>query len=338
MTPLESVREELAELSRLLEMFTSEPVSPDSAEHLSLQGLLRRQAQLFHEASLLEGHSDLEIRLVGGAESAHRIQADFFGTLVREIQAAVSAVTQTLVRGERGTRGNFPGRVLDASTLVVSLATAGSFVVHLDGPADRALEYAMDDSVQLPPFDEAVQKVRDVIAAVGVDDPGVVRGAIAEIGSHRALIHLSLAARSLARTHTSAVVVQRSPFLDAPMEASLSPERARHLEQLIGLTEQTTTMIRVTGRLSGVLWRRGFFELESTDPHARGMWSGRVVAELREAVDQRFDQVVTAELERTITVVAGDAVRTTYRLVGLDEFPTLMVLEAGRLLGPPADS
>ena len=335
MTPLESVRAELADLAQLLDLFARSDVAEKSPEWVAMQGLLRRQADLQHEARLLEGTVDLEVTLIGGAEQERGVEADFLGGFIKELQAAVAAVTQTLVRGERGARGTFPRNVLSASTLRVSASAPGSYVLLMDGPRDRASQFTIEGTEQIPPFDEAIQRIRDVLSASDMDDLAALRTAIAEIGSHRALLHISHVARTMARTRTSASIVQRSAFFGRPQEANLTPPAALRLEELLSRTDQTTSTVFVTGRLSGVLWRRGFFELEGR----HGVISGRVVAELRATVQEHFDRTVHAELERIVTTEAGQETRVTHRLVAIDSVPTLGLGELGteqRLL-PPGD-
>jgi hypothetical protein len=319
MTTLESLRTELADLSHVLDAFVTADIPERSPEWVAMQGLLRRQADLQHELRLLEGTADLEVTLVGGAEHTHGIEADFLGGFISEVQAAVAAVTQTLMRGERGSRGTYAKKVVGASNLQVSATAPGSFVLRMDGPRDRASQFTMEGTEQLPPFDEAVQKIRDVLSASQSGDMTALRTAIVEVGSHRALLHVGQIARALARSKTNASVVQRSEFFEGPQEARMTPTGAERLQDVLSRTDQTTTTVRVAGRLSGVLWRRGFFELES----AAGVISGRVVAELRETVQQHFDRDVDADLERTVTTEAGKQVRVTHRLVGIDTVPTL---------------
>jgi hypothetical protein len=71
--------------------------------------------------------------------------------------------------------------------------------------------------------------------------------------------------------------------------------------------------------LTGVLWRRAVFELEVD--HGAGFTEvigGGVVGELRAMVQESFDKIVRAELERTVTKTEVNGVeRVNHLLVGI---------------------
>lgn len=318
MTQVEQLRAELADLNGVLADFDVEEFEDLSPEWMTLQSLLDRQVHLMTQLEILEGEAEVEIRLVGGAEQGNRVEATFFGGFLHELQSTVSAIVQALVSGEkRG--GAYPQAVLDMSTLRVAPSAAGSFVVLLDGPAGRAVQDTLEGDIQLPPFDEALDRILDVFDAVEQDVEGdVLKEAVSDLGGHRALTHLMGVARVMARSGTGGRMTQRSPFLDMPREATITAPGANRLQELLSRTEQVTETEYVTGRLSGVRWTRGMFDLEVGEGDDREVITGRIIRDIRQAVQQAFDTVVQAELEKTTTTTqVEEEARVTYRLVGL---------------------
>jgi hypothetical protein len=178
----------------------------------------------------------------------------------------------------------------------------------------------LDGELEVAPFDEAVEQVLDVIdAANGADLADRLRQLVSEVGSERALGHIRGMAHALASTQTSATIIQRTPARDAPRESQIKAADAERLQQLLDRTEQVTETIYRVGRLSGVRWTAGSFDLDTG--HGEVI-SGRVIRDLRDAIRPIFDTLIRAELQRTITRTPGaDQGRTRWLLVGLSEPP-----------------
>lgn len=325
MTRIEAVREELADLAGVLRDYRDAAPAPWTPQWMSLQSLLSRQAELTHEAELLEGVSEFEIRLVGGAELNHGVEANFFGQFIDRVQATVSAIVQSVLHGDVGARGQFPADVLTASMMRVEPGTPGSFVIHLKGP-QRAARRALDGEQEIPPFDEAVDRVLSLLqAAAAEQETDALRAAVADVGSHRAVQGMAELVSALASSGTGATFVQRSPFEEELREARLPARVAARLHEVLSRTHQTTETIHETGKLTGVSWTRWRFDLEVTrgEPPEGGapiveVLTGRIIGDIRDAVRDAFDQVVRAEIERTTTVTEADRrEHVSYRLVGV---------------------
>ena len=315
---LKSARAELQDLKDVLRSYVDEPPPEWSAEWFSWQSLLQRDAELHHQIRLLEGTADVEITLLGGAEGDHRVKADFLGRFLEHLQGAVGAAAQNLIHGDRGVRGALPRDVLGAATLRVAATPAGSFRLLIDGPVGRAAQTTMEGEEEIPAFDLAVRWVLDLLATSEAGDDDALLSTLSDIGSRRALEHVRKLMHSVTQTQTTAKIVQRGLFQATPREGRLSPALAEHLETVLTTTVQSTVTIRRSGRLSGVVWRRGLFELEAESDRGPDVISGRVVADLRPIVQSHFDTWVDAALEQTTTTLANGDTRITYRLVALD--------------------
>lgn len=315
MTALNAARAELTDLSDVLAAYNEATPEAGSSEWLTYTALLSRQADLLQEIRLLEGEADLEITLVGGAETNHRVRADFLGKVLWDLQGALGAIAQTFVHGERGARGVLPRDVLNAATLRVAPAASGSFVLLIEGPRDRPAQLTMEGAEELHPFDEALAAMVNLVGASERAEGTEVGDVLAEIGSPRAFAHIRGLVHHLVASQTNASIIQRG-LAAGPREVRLTVESAARLEGVLSRTVQTTATEVRSGRLTGVLWRSGIFELESLEDHQ--VIRGRVANALRQAVQARFDTVVNSLLERTTTVLVDGEERVTWRLVGLD--------------------
>ena len=128
---------------------------------------------------------------------------------------------------------------------------------------------------------------------------------------------------ALAKSGTTATLIQRSPLAEGLREVRVPQLAAGRLLEALSKTEQTTTTVVEMGRLSGVRWGKAIFDLEVTrEPEGRAyveMLSGRVISDIRPAVDSLFDKVVRATLERTVTKTDADQrEQVRYRLVDVD--------------------
>jgi hypothetical protein len=283
------------------------------------------RAEFVDLASLLQGVSEFEIRLLGGAELDHGIETTFLGQFLDRVQSTVSAIVQAVLHGDVGAHGQYPADVIAASRMRVEPSTPGSFVIHLKGP-DRAAMQTLDGEREIPPFDEAVDRMLSVLQA-GTDEQetDALRAAVADVGSHRAVAGLGELVRALATSGTSATLVQRSPTLVAA-----------RLHEVLSRTHQTVETIHETGKLTGVSWTRWRFDLEVTrgQPPEGAMpivevLTGRIIGDIRDAVRDAFDQVVRAEIERTTTVTDADRrEHVSYRLVGVNLVEGEVALEA----------
>ncbi len=326
MTRLDAARAELVDLASLLHDVNEASPAPWTPLWMSMQSLLSRQSALIHEIDLLQGVSEFEIRLLGGAELDHGIETTFLGQFLDRVQSTVSAIVQAVLHGDVGAHGQYPADVIAASRMRVEPSTPGSFVIHLKGP-DRAAMQTLDGEREIPPFDEAVDRMLSVLQA-GTDEQetDALRAAVADVGSHRAVAGLGELVRALATSGTSATLVQRSPFEEEPREARLPTLVAARLHEVLSRTHQTVETIHETGKLTGVSWTRWRFDLEVTrgQPPEGAMpivevLTGRIIGDIRDAVRDAFDQVVRAEIERTTTVTDADRrEHVSYRLVGVN--------------------
>lgn len=322
---LDSLRAELDDLSRLLEVTAGSGTVEWSPEWMSRQTLLRRQADLANQISILEGSSEFEVRLVGGAERGHAIGAEFFGTFVKELQWTIASLVQSLTHGETE-RGPLPADVLDASMLRIGAVTAGSVVVHMSGPPDRVVQLSLlTGEAAPPPFDEAMDRVLDVLQATEGDaDIERLQQVLADVRSPRAIGHVEEFARELARTGTTAVVTERSPFAAEPRQARVNAVSAERLQTVLSKTTRETTVEFITGQLTGLRWSRGVFDLEVPFGEEIAVISGRVTADIRAAADAYFDKMVRAEVERTVLRSEfSDTAKESYLLIGVTPVETL---------------
>lgn len=322
----DSIRAELIDLSRVIDAYQAASPGEWSADWMAMQSLLQRQMDLFQELRLVEGTSEYEITLVGGAEGRHLIDSGFLGGFLRTLQATVGAAVQSVVHGE-GRRGRLSAPVLAASRLQVAAAVAGSFVLRLDGP-DRAAPLTIEGETELPPFDEAMGRVLDVLQAAqdAEHDEDVLLSAIASLASHRAAQGMSELTGELARSSTRATIVDRSRFRREPREVRLPILASARVHRVLSRTTQSTETVFETGRLTGVRWSRAVFDLEITRPAGDTIrqpvvevLSGRVITDIRDTVRDSFDQLVRAELQRTVVRSPGDErERVSYVLVGIE--------------------
>lgn len=323
MTPVDRLRAQYADLTRLIQRTDDVGNEEWSPEWMSKQSLLMRQAELAHQLSLYEGTAQVEIRLLGGAERAHEIEAQFFGHFLQHLQMAVAAIVQTLMHGGASSRGQLPADVVRAASLTVGAVSPGSFVVHLSGP-DREQQLALTGDMAPPPFDEAMDRVLDLFDQTrNAEHTELLETAIAELRSPRAILHISEIAQALARTGTTATVTERSPFSEQPRQAALTAPDAERLQQILSRTRQETERVFLTGVLSGVRWTRGIFDLEVDHAGEVEIVSGRVRSDLRPAVSAAFDRRVRAELERTRTWTGfRDTPTESWLMVGVLEITT----------------
>lgn len=323
MSGIESLSAELADLSQVLASWGVGEPEEFSAAWMGWQSLLTRQAELLHELQLQQAEFPVSASLHGGAVLGHTLRASFLGDFLKGFQGAIAAVIQTVMHGAETTRGRLPTDVLEASTLRILATAPGSFVVGLAGPErnhQETLEIEGLDEEPPPPFDEAIDRLMDVLSAVETDVAGErLAAAIGDLGGSRAMKHLSELTKTMANTGTAATLARRDPFEDHVREARLSASGANRLRQVLSRTEQDIDYLELTGVLSGVRWRTGLFDLEVEQAGAREAYSGRVVRDLRDSIRSAFDRRVRAILERTVTrtPVEGRA-STSYRLIRVE--------------------
>lgn len=309
-----------AELEMLNDVLASSPeeIEPFSAEWLTMQSLLVRQADLLHALDVAESKYEFEVALSGEAIVGSTVETGFLGKVLESVQATVWSVAQTLMIGERR-GGSFGRQVVDAGSLRLVASEPGSFKVGFVGPERNAQRSFDDEEEPLPVFDDAVSRILDVIDTVETDIEGQhLTEALSQLGGHRALGHLRKLTGILASYQTGARVIQRIPVDDlAPREASLSPGGARRMQLILSRTTSETETLHLRGRLSGLRWRTPSFDLETEDGEP---FTGSVARELREDIRAAFDMDVVAEVERTVTTfeIAGDET-VTYKLVGIEQ-------------------
>ncbi len=316
-----SAQDEIAaELEMLNGVLAGAPddIEPLSAEWITMQSLLVRQADLLHELAVAQSRYEFEVALSGEAIVGSSVETGFLGKVLESVQATVWSVAQSLMIGERR-GGSFGREVVDAGALRLVASEPGSFKVGFVGP-DRSIQRSFEDEEEpLPVFDDAVSRILDVIDTVETDIEGQhLTAALSQLGGHRALGHLKKLTGILASHQTGARVVQRIPFDNlSPREATLSPGGARRMQLILSRTASETETLQLRGRLSGLRWRTPSFDLEIVDAEPL---TGSVARELRDELRAAFDMDVVAEIERTVTrsEIAGDQT-VTYRLVGIGQ-------------------
>lgn len=323
MTNPDVLREELNDLAGVLTGYEGADLDEWSPEWMSRQSLLARQTELLSELEIAEGEYEVEVVLTGGAVAGSTVGARFFGVFLERFQGTLAAATQTLMHGERA-RGRLAEDVLLSSQMRLVATAPGSFRVGLAGP-ERSRQTALDiedAEEELPPFDDAVDRLLDVLVAAELDVTGdALTAAIGELGGRRALNHLVAMVREMAQTGTSATLVRRFPNQDPVRSARMTSAAAARLQQALSRTEQSVDYLRLAGRLTGVRWRTGLFDLEVPGEGTEGphTYSGRVISDLRESIRHTFDQPVEVLLEETRTRGAVEGQESvTYRLVGIE--------------------
>jgi hypothetical protein len=313
MKSIEAVREELARVNDVLKEFR-DPSTGGLKRSLTVQGLVDRQAHLLHEIKILEGGAPLEIRFVGGTgQIGKSIAVGLLADTLSELQLAIHSAAAAQIHGERVRFGPFRADVAAASTLRVTGFREGSFVVTLDGPQHRGAQLTVDQQQENPPFDEATLRVLNVIHSLQGDDAAAADLAVADLDSVRAVHHIRALAHAIAQRDTAVSIVDRGPFGIEPREVGIRLGGARKIVEALDATRQSISVTRYQGRLTGVRWSRATFDLELPDGR---LISGRVVADLRERVQELFDRQVDAEI-RTTTTRGRGGIRTSHALIGL---------------------
>jgi hypothetical protein len=310
--------EELQDLEAVMGVFNADTLSEDHPGWYTYQSLLQRQVMLRHQLQVLDGRAEVEMRLVGGAVIDNSIEAGFVGSFLASLQSTVSAIVQGLVHGSKRT-GRYEDDVLNVSTLRLVSTGPGSFVLGMEGPMGRSAQLSIVEDEPLPPFDDAIQRLLDVVDAVERDVDGERLGvALSALGGHRPVKSLANVAKLLARSGTVANTVHRSAFLDV-REAVLSPAGARRLQIVLSRTSTSVESRSVVGVLTGVRWKTSTFDLEVEDDQpTRTILSGTIVREIRGRVREAFDSLVKADIEVESTQTEFDLEpRITYRLVNV---------------------
>lgn len=323
MSDVNELRAELAELAEILQPIERAEPEPWTADWMGWQSLLTRQAEVLHQLDIAQAEFPVSVSLHGGAVMGNAVRASFLGDFLSQLQATVAAVIQTVMHGAETSRGRLPVDVVEASHLRVVATTPGSFVVGLEGP-ERSRQETLDieglEDEPPPPFDEAMDRLMDVLSAVETDVSGErLTTAIGDLGGRRALNHLVDLAKTIATTGTAATVARRDPFEDSVREARLSASGASRLRQVLSRTEQHIEYEEHVGVLSGVRWKTGLFDLEVERDGESVAYSGRIVRDLRDSVRSAFDRRVRVVLERTITRTAVEGHESvSYRLVHVE--------------------
>jgi hypothetical protein len=312
---------ELSELTSLLAPMNHQELEEWSPEWMSRQSLLTRDVELRERLAAAQGEFELEIALVGERVRGSTIEASFLGRFLDEFQSTINAVGQAIMFGAAGkARSKYPPDVLDASTMRLVATRPGSFVLGLNGPQrQRQLSFGGESNDEaIPIFDEAISRVLDVFDVAENEVAGErLPLAVSELGGHRPLSKMIKLAKLLAANSTAAAAVERSPYKSDIRRSALSAAGARRLQAILSRTQQTTEIISIQGRLTGVRWKSGLFDLETED--GSEAITGRIPSELRDDVRVAFDQLANMVIERTVTQteVEGETT-TTYRLVEID--------------------
>jgi hypothetical protein len=314
MRTVEAASDELARVNAAIDEFR-DPATGGLRRSLTLDALVGRQADVLHELSLLTGEAPLEVRFIGGrGQVAGTVSAGLLASTLSELQLAVSSAAAAQIHGERTRFGPFRADVSAQSTMRVTGFMEGSFVVSLEGPPHRGAQLTLDERTEVPAYDDALRRVLNVLEALQGDAPAAADQSVSELDSVRAIHHIRSLARSISERDTAVSIVDRSPFTtQGPREVGIRMGGAQRIVHALDATRQTSEVARRRGRLTGVRWSRASFDLELPDGT---LISGRVVADLRERVQELFDREVEAEIKTTSTVGRG-GVRTTHTLIGL---------------------
>jgi hypothetical protein len=324
MSSAERLQQELADLAELLVPLDDDAIEEWSPEWMSRQSLLTRDTRLRHELAIVQGEFEFEVALSGERVHGAAVEASFFGRFLDELQATVNAVGQAIMFGSLSGAGRrYPAEVLNAASMRLVATQPGSFVMGLAGPErDRQLSFGDEDGDEaLPVFDEAVSRVLDVIDVAENEIAGEsLPYVVSELGGHRPLTHMVNLAKLLASNGTTAVAVDRSPFRAVERQAVLTAPGARRLQALLSRTNQATETRLVNGKLTGVRWKSGVFDLETDDEGE--IISGKIASELRDEVRELFDSParMTIEVTTTQTEIEGETT-TTYKLVEIESRP-----------------
>lgn len=292
---------------------TAEEWSP---EWMALQSIQARQIELQDLRRILEGESDVELSLSGGAEHQSKIEVGFVAKFLDSFQDTVAAVVQALTTGATE-RGAIPAAVVSASQMRLAASAPGSFIVRIDGPERFAnVPIVGDDDEPLPEFDAAIARVMDVFDSAFHDIAGEeLRNSIIELGGKRASSHFKNLAQIVGRSGTTTELIHRSDFLEAPRTARLTAETAERLFGLLSETEQMTTVEVILGKLTGVRWKNQTFDLE-VEAEPPETVHGSVVTAIRDQIKNLFDRPVRAEVEITTTTTqVTEQPTVSYRLV-----------------------
>lgn len=313
--PLEVVRLALERLGPALDEFErTGPPPTGSLEAMEYDSLLRHQADLLVHQELLAGAADLEVSLVGGAESQNKVEASFLGEFLERLQSGLLSVLQVIEGGEGHSRGPFSQHALGAGQLRVAATPAGSFGLSLLGPSQTvpmSVEEGVDGETE---FDEAVGALFDFVDAAEAIDEVALQVAAGVLG-HRALTHVEALAKALASTGTTARFTHHPVTRSTYRTTAVPPSTARRIETFLSETQQETRRVEYEGRLVGASWVSRTFQLQLDEEVTL---KGSVTVDLRSAVAHRFDQVVRAVVEETVTSSSlDDEVTTSYRLIEL---------------------
>lgn len=202
MTDADRFRDELADLSALLVELDQES-APWSPEWMNRQSLLTRDADLRHKLEVAEGAYQFELVLAGSPIRDGAIDVSFLGRFLEHLQMTVSTVAQAIMFGDRR-RGPIGSDVLGASVMRLVATAPGSFVVAVEGPernVQASLDPTGDDEEPLPVFDEAIERILDVIDVAELEVAGErLPRAVSALGGHRPISHMVEFAKLLA-TH-----------------------------------------------------------------------------------------------------------------------------------------
>ncbi len=304
MSTIDYLQNQLTELTRLLHEYDELIVEEWSPEWMSRESVRARLVSVNRELEIAQGDFQLELRLRGQRVVDNAVDLVFLGQLAELFQGVASAVGDVILHGPgRLTRDRVPADVLEATAMLLVGTAPGSFVLGLEGPRSRERQLAFeedDPQRSVPVFDEAIARIFDVLDAAENDVSGErLTDVISELGGHKALQNMSKFVTHVYSNGMAVDVVDRSPFRDQARQTGLTAASARRLGVTLSRTTQTSQIIEVRGRLSGVRWRRGVFDVEVPDEGKT--YTGKIALELRDRVRNLFDRdgVFTLELLET---------------------------------------
>ncbi len=324
MSETDALKQELRSLSEILRSMENRPLEEWSPEWMNMQSLLIRQADLLHWLDLAEGRFEFEMTLAGSEIHNSSVDVAFLGKFLSTFQASVHAIGESIMSAKPTANRRFKSDVLEQANLRLVATHSGSFVMGMAGPTDRDVQLSLEDNddqdnndLAVPIFDEAINKVLDVLdAAENEVDSQNLPTAISDLGGHRPLKKMIDFAKVLATSKVDIIAVDRSPFRSSTRECRLTAAGAHRLQTVLSRTHLTTERISMQGRLTGIRWKSGIFDLDTEDS---GIVTGKIPIELRREVRDVFDSLVTVVIEKTVTQteVEGES-KILYRLVEIE--------------------
>lgn len=280
----------------------------DFSTELLMESLRSRKDELQRELEALgdEGLPGQELAVVvkGAPVSGGAVEADFLGTLLKDVQGLIRSIVAAQFGSERR-QGAWEPEIKRRSTLRFADSFAGSFGMVLEA-VDEQLELEGRLAIQ-PAFEDMFQVLSSTAEGGSFLESLAPLGPRARSRLRKLLEHISAA---------EADVSFQWPVVQGRVEASVSKRKAQALVDALRRIDETETLETITGMLEGAILRTGYFEIQTDAGEVVG---GRVAPPIRKAVAPFFGKQVRATvITTTVTDHGTGEQKTTYRLVELD--------------------